>query len=158
MTKRVIKGDAPLDDRLPALSWQTVSDANIVSCRAAGDTGVIGQGMHVERGSDLARISHHPSTAAADLLAVTGRLLRCAVPAPLAVQGVRPARPLGGLRRSTGPSVPPRPSSRLDVVSATPAPSSGPRAPSQRHLDALATNGGEICGLVVISQYVVHPG
>ncbi|WP_245795456.1 aminopeptidase N [Thioalkalivibrio denitrificans] len=61
----------------------------------------------------LARISHHPSTAAADLRAVTGRA----------------------------------PSSRLDVVSATPAPSSGPRAPSQRHLDALVTNGGEICGL-----------
>ncbi|WP_018233729.1 CBU_0592 family membrane protein [Thioalkalivibrio thiocyanodenitrificans] len=98
----------------------------------------------------LARISHHPSTAAADMLAVTRRLLRCAVPAPLAVQGVRPARPLGGLRRSTGPSVPPRPSRRLDVVSATLAPSSGPRAPSQRHLDALATNGGEICGLGAI--------
>ncbi|WP_018953261.1 adenosylcobalamin-dependent ribonucleoside-diphosphate reductase [Thioalkalivibrio sulfidiphilus] len=61
----------------------------------------------------LARISHHPSTAAADLLAVTGRAHF----------------------------------SRLDVVSATPAPSSVPRAPSQRHLDALATNGGEICGL-----------
>ncbi|WP_018955097.1 thioredoxin domain-containing protein [Thioalkalivibrio sulfidiphilus] len=61
----------------------------------------------------LARISHHPSTAAADLLAVTGRAHF----------------------------------SRLDVVSATPAPSSAPRAPSQRHLDALATNGGEICGL-----------
>gem|GEM_PF-73567 len=61
----------------------------------------------------LARISHHPSTAAADMRAVTGRA----------------------------------PSSRLDVVSATPAPSSGPRPPSQRHLDALATNGGEICGL-----------
>ena len=39
------------------------------------------------------------------------------------------------------------PSSRLDVVSATPSPSSGPCPPSQRHLDALATNGGEICGL-----------
>ncbi len=39
------------------------------------------------------------------------------------------------------------PSSRLDVVSATPSPSSGPSPPSQRHLDALATNGGEICGL-----------
>jgi hypothetical protein len=58
----------------------------------------------------LACISHHPSTAAADLLAVTGRA----------------------------------PSGRLDVVSATRAPSCGPRAPSQRHLDALATHGGEI--------------
>ncbi|WP_026290024.1 class I SAM-dependent methyltransferase, partial [Thioalkalivibrio sulfidiphilus] len=60
-----------------------------------------------------ARISHHRSTAAADLLAVTGRAHF----------------------------------SRLDVVSATPAPSCAPRAPSQRHLDALATNGGETCGL-----------
>ena len=39
------------------------------------------------------------------------------------------------------------PCSRLDVVSATPSPSSGPCPPSQRHLDALATNGGEICRL-----------
>jgi HAD superfamily hydrolase (TIGR01509 family) len=39
------------------------------------------------------------------------------------------------------------PSGRLDVVSATPAPSSGPRAPSQRRLDALATNGSENSGL-----------
>jgi hypothetical protein len=60
----------------------------------------------------LARISHHPSTAAADLRAVAGRT----------------------------------PSSRLDVVSATPAPSSTACAPPQRHLDPLATNGGEICG------------
>ena len=37
------------------------------------------------------------------------------------------------------------PCSRVDVVSATPSPSSGPCPPSQRHLDAL-TNGGEICG------------
>jgi ATP-dependent helicase/nuclease subunit A len=72
-----------------------------------------GSGPWYERLEALARISHHPSTAAADPLAVTGRA----------------------------------PSSRLDVVSATPAPSSGPRAPSQRRLDALATNSGEICGL-----------
>jgi len=39
------------------------------------------------------------------------------------------------------------PCSRLDVVSATRSPSSGPCSPSQRHLDALATNGGEIGGL-----------
>ena len=39
------------------------------------------------------------------------------------------------------------PCSRLDVVSATPSPSSGPCPPTQRHLDALATNGGERCGL-----------
>ncbi len=39
------------------------------------------------------------------------------------------------------------PCSRLDVVSATPSPSSDPCPPSQRHLDALATNGGERCGL-----------
>ncbi len=38
------------------------------------------------------------------------------------------------------------PSSRLDAVSATPSPSSGPCPPSQRHLDALAKNGGEKCG------------
>jgi len=39
------------------------------------------------------------------------------------------------------------PCSRLDVVSATPSPSSGPCPPTQRHPGALATNGGEICGL-----------
>ena len=39
------------------------------------------------------------------------------------------------------------PCSRLDVVSATPSPSSGPCPPTQRHLCALATNGGELCGL-----------
>jgi len=61
----------------------------------------------------LARISHHPPTADADPLAVTG----------------------------------PTPSSRLDVVSATPSPSSGPWAPSPRRLDALATVCGEECGL-----------
>lgn len=36
-------------------------------------------------------------------------------------------------------------SSRLDVGSATPAPASAPCVPPQRHLDALATNGGERC-------------
>ncbi len=39
------------------------------------------------------------------------------------------------------------PSSRLDVVSATPSPSSGPGTPSDRRLDALATMRGEKCGL-----------
>ena len=39
------------------------------------------------------------------------------------------------------------PSSRFDVESTTPSPSSGPCTPSQQHLDALATNGGEKCGL-----------
>jgi len=66
-----------------------------------------------------ARISHRPSTAHADLVAVKGRT----------------------------------PCSRLDVVSATPSPSSGPCLPSQRHLDALATNGGESgekCGLTPV--------
>ena len=38
------------------------------------------------------------------------------------------------------------PSSRFDVVSATPSASFGPCALSQRHLDALATKVGEICG------------
>ena len=38
------------------------------------------------------------------------------------------------------------PSGRLNVVSATPSPSSGPCPPSQRHLDALATNSSEISG------------
>ena len=37
-------------------------------------------------------------------------------------------------------------SSRLDVVSTTPAPSSAPCAPSQRRLNALATDGGEKYG------------
>jgi sugar (pentulose or hexulose) kinase len=39
------------------------------------------------------------------------------------------------------------PSCRLDVASTAPAPSSGPCAPSQRRLDALVTNSGEISGL-----------
>jgi enolase-phosphatase E1 len=39
------------------------------------------------------------------------------------------------------------PSSRLDVVSTTPAPSSGPSTPSNQRLNALATNSGEKCGL-----------
>ncbi len=65
------------------------------------------------RVAGLARISRHPSAAAGDLLAMTGRA----------------------------------PSSRFDVVSTTPAPSCGPLASSQRHLDARATNGGEKCGL-----------
>ena len=43
------------------------------------------------------------------------------------------------------------PCSRRDVVSATPSPSSGPCPPSQRHLGALATNGGERCGLVSLN-------
>lgn len=63
----------------------------------------------------LARISHHPSTAATDPLAVTGRT----------------------------------PSSRLDVVSTTPAPSSSPCAPPQRRLEALVTKGDEKSGLGV---------
>ncbi len=37
--------------------------------------------------------------------------------------------------------------SRLDVVSTTPAPSSAPYAPSQRRLNAPATDRGEKCGL-----------
>ncbi len=41
------------------------------------------------------------------------------------------------------------PSSRLDVASATPSPACGPCPPSQRQLDALATNGGEIRGLAM---------
>jgi hypothetical protein len=57
-----------------------------------------------------ARMSHQPSTAAADLRAVAGRTRF----------------------------------SRLDVVSAKPAPSSAACTPPQRHLDALATNAGEI--------------
>ena len=61
----------------------------------------------------LARISHHPTAANADPLAVTGRT----------------------------------PCRRLDVVSTTPATPSGPCPPSQRHLDALASRGGEKCGL-----------
>lgn len=61
----------------------------------------------------LARIAHHPATADADQLAVTGRA----------------------------------PCSHLDVVSATSAASFSPRAPSQRRLDALATNGAEQSGL-----------
>jgi hypothetical protein len=39
------------------------------------------------------------------------------------------------------------PSSRLDVVSTTPSPTSGPSTPSDRRLDALATMCGEKCGL-----------
>jgi len=42
------------------------------------------------------------------------------------------------------------PSSRLDVVQATPAPSSSPRAPTQRRLDDLATKPGENSRLLVI--------
>ncbi|ALP52899.1 hypothetical protein Tel_06865 [Candidatus Tenderia electrophaga] len=38
-------------------------------------------------------------------------------------------------------------SSRLDVVSTTPAPSSAPSTPSNQRLGALATNSGEKCGL-----------
>ena len=39
------------------------------------------------------------------------------------------------------------PAGRLDVVSTTPAPTSGPCTPPQRLLDALATDRGEKCGL-----------
>jgi len=39
------------------------------------------------------------------------------------------------------------PCGQLDVVSTTPALSSGPCAPSQLRLDALVTNGGEKCGV-----------
>lgn len=39
------------------------------------------------------------------------------------------------------------PSNRLDVVTTTPAPSSGPCTPPQRRLNALATKSGEECGL-----------
>lgn len=41
------------------------------------------------------------------------------------------------------------PSGQLDVASTTPALPSGPCAPSERRLDALATNGGEKSGLAV---------
>ncbi|WP_077279180.1 DNA polymerase III subunit alpha [Thioalkalivibrio denitrificans] len=73
---------------------------------------------------EIARISHHPSTAAADLRAVGGRTR----------------------------------SSRLDVVSATPAPSSTACTPPQRHLDALATNGGEKCGLSMAAERIREAG
>ena len=39
------------------------------------------------------------------------------------------------------------PYGRFDVVSTTPASTSGPCTPSQRHLDALVTKAGEKCGL-----------
>ena len=41
------------------------------------------------------------------------------------------------------------PCSRFDVVSTTTAPISSPRSPPQRHLDTLATNAGEKCGLAI---------
>ncbi|GAB4118799.1 MAG: hypothetical protein Tsb0027_12470 [Wenzhouxiangellaceae bacterium] len=44
------------------------------------------------------------------------------------------------------------PPSQLDVVSATSAASSSPRAPSKRRLDALATNGGEESGIAKSTQ------
>ena len=42
------------------------------------------------------------------------------------------------------------PAGRLNVVSTTPAPTSGPCAPPQRLLDALATDGGEKFGLSLL--------
>jgi hypothetical protein len=50
--------------------------------------------------------------------------------------------------------------SRLDVVSATPSPSSAPCAPSERRLDTLVTKGDEKCGLAAAYAYGIarnHP-
>ena len=48
------------------------------------------------------------------------------------------------------------PSSQLDVVSTTPAPSFGPSTPPDRSLEALATIAGEKCGLVLFTFEVAH--
>ena len=77
-------------------------------------------------------------------MARTGRSPSCAThEPPLAHISHRPSTTHAYLLAVKGRT----PCSRLDVVSATPSPSSGPCPPTQRHLDALATNGGEICGL-----------
>jgi arsenate reductase (thioredoxin) len=86
--------------------------------------------------ADLARPSHHPSTAATDPLAVTGRLAQRRSGDPAATGR-------GPMDTAFGPGSGLLHPALNRVVSATPAPSSGPRAPSQRRLDALATNGGE---------------
>lgn len=64
------------------------------------------------------------------------------VPPPLARTAHPATSTAADLHAVTGRT----PSSRLDVVWATPAPSSGPCSPPQRHLGAPATPEGEPCG------------
>ncbi len=49
-------------------------------------------------------------------------------------------------------------SSRLDVVAATPAPSSAPCVPPERRFDALATNSGENCTLGTYPEHLLLIG
>ena len=91
----------------------------------------------------LARISHSTPTADADPLAVAHRL--CAAPSGCAQSPGQPSLAARSAGRSLtgGSALPPRPSRRLDVESATPSPPLGPCGAPQQRLDALATKGGE---------------